>query len=451
MPRTVGLAGASLISALSIVAVLLSIVALLLVSPPASAKKSGCANPKRGSGKGDRLMGTRAGDRITAGKGRDLVRGRANADCLKGGGGADKLHGDDGSDRLRGGAGSDALQGGPGPDALIGGGGSDFLRTADGQTDVVYCGGGRDRARVDERDELRGCERVAGGSPPAPSGEAPVASAPPPPACQAPSGDVLATGLPGCQPLFQDLGSSADPVPIWGSIDCAAPTRHQHVGSGGDSHYTGTRAAQGNDDYRVMTAYDGDDYYGERCELGKNWRDDGRTVLYREGQRRVTFFSLRLGSNIPLDTDEWQVVMQMKQTNPAANGDGAPIISLEAKDGRWRLMNDWDELWSAPAQRSHWTRFAFDVRYSQNPSVGSIRAYVDLNGDGDAADSNEQSPLMYTQTLKPETSGGAADDGIAPGQSIPSHLRLGLYHDPEISCGGGCSVGVDNVQVFSAP
>lgn len=30
--------------------------------------------------------------------------------------------------------------------------------------------------------------------------------------------------------------------------------------------------------------------------------------------------------------------MQMKQTHPADNGDGTPVPALEAKSGRWRLV-----------------------------------------------------------------------------------------------------------------
>ena len=36
---------------------------------------------------------------------------------------------------------------------------------------------------------------------------------------------------------------------------------------------------------------DGDDFSGERCELGENdWRD-GPTAFYREGEHRMTYVS----------------------------------------------------------------------------------------------------------------------------------------------------------------
>jgi hypothetical protein len=73
---------------------------------------------------------------------------------------------------------------------------------------------------------------------------------------------------------------------------------------------------------------------------------------------------------------------------------------------------------------------------------------VDRNGDGDALDDGEQSPRIATSTLATELSGNASG-GLAAGDPIPSHLRLGLYHNPTISCPGptGCPVDVDNVQV----
>ena len=75
-------------------------------------------------------------------KGRDTLRGSAEDDCLKGRKGRDKLRGRRGDDRLFGGKGNDILIGGPG-------------------ADLLKCGKGkRDRARADEEDTVRGCERL---------------------------------------------------------------------------------------------------------------------------------------------------------------------------------------------------------------------------------------------------------------------------------------------------
>jgi hypothetical protein len=203
--------------------------------------------------------------------------------------------------------------------------------------------------------------------------------------------------------------------------------------------------------------FDGDDVFGERCELARNSHTAGTFALYREGQHKLTFASIRLPSAYPLADSRWQLVLQMKQTQPSANGNGTPVLSLHASGGRWRLLQSasrgWStsarRLWSTPAQTGRWTRFAFNVHYSKNPDRGRVKLYVDLNGDGDAADPGEQSPVIRTYTLKRETS-GRAGDGIAPGDSIPSHLRVGTYHDTAVRCPSGCPVDVDNVQVVKA-
>jgi hypothetical protein len=259
--------------------------------------------------------------------------------------------------------------------------------------------------------------------------------------------DLAALAVHGCRLLKSDTGSAADPRGLWGRIDCETDSRHRLVTSRGES-------------YRELTVVDGDHVFGERCELGANDYRAKTFALYREGDHRITFLSLRLPPDFPLSTPDWQLVMQMKQTQPSDNGNGTPVLSLQADGGRWRLFHSSSadqseesvELWSAPATAGRWTRFAFDVVYSQATEKGSIKVYADLNGDGDAADRGEQSPGIATYTLKRET-GAPGGDAIAPGTSIPSHLRVGVYHKPAIACPAprGCAVDVDDVQVYEAP
>jgi Polysaccharide lyase len=269
--------------------------------------------------------------------------------------------------------------------------------------------------------------------------------------------DPFAAPVPACAVVARDTAQDSDPRPFWGSVQCESSSRHEYSTSGGDPHAAAGGAPQGNSAYRRLTVLDGDDYYGERCELGENdWRS-GPTAFYREGQHRLTYISYRLGDDYPLANPGWQVVMQMKQTQPSENGGGTPVISLEARNGRWNLIqsnsagysSDTHVLWSTPAQTGEWARFVFDVVYSQDPAIGSIRVSVDLNGDGDSLDPDEQSPTFQTYTLKYETPDG---DYFDAGNSIPSHLRVGIYHNSEIACQalGTCSNGVDNVQVVRA-
>jgi Ca2+-binding RTX toxin-like protein len=151
-----------------------------------------CAQDKLGTSGNDQLVGTSFGDSIFGLRGDDAIDGAAGNDCLFGGLGSDRLSGREGNDRLlgddrrkgrgndvlngnggndllsggrgrdrlRGGKGKDRLSGGPGRNVLIGGPGNDRLNSVNGKSDRLYCGRGRDRATVDRRDRVRGCERV---------------------------------------------------------------------------------------------------------------------------------------------------------------------------------------------------------------------------------------------------------------------------------------------------
>ena len=261
--------------------------------------------------------------------------------------------------------------------------------------------------------------------------------------------DGPALAATGCEVAFEDSGAG-DPGAVWGSVDCETQGRVSSQPSG-DPRAKADGTAQQSASFRRLTVIDGDDFWGERCELGLNDHRTGPTALYHEGERRITFISVRLPESYPLMDDKWQTVMQMKQAQPAANGGGAPVLEFNARGGEWLMVSDWEGVWSAPAQQGVWTRFAFDIRYSQDPSVGTMTVYADLNGDGDARDSGEQSPIMHMATLRRETTGGSSTDGIAPGESIPSHLRMGVYHDAGIACGSGCAVDIDNVEVLAVP
>jgi RTX calcium-binding nonapeptide repeat (4 copies) len=107
--------------------------------------------------------------RVLGGAGKDTLSGSAGSLSwaqgwsgglhLLGGPGADRLRGGSGFDDLRGGPGADSLAGGRGVDVVDGGPGSDRIRSADGASDGIGCGAGRDRARLDGLDRAGGCER----------------------------------------------------------------------------------------------------------------------------------------------------------------------------------------------------------------------------------------------------------------------------------------------------
>jgi Ca2+-binding RTX toxin-like protein len=102
------------------------------------------------------------GTRQTGGPGNDRMLGAEKRDVLRGGRGDDTGRGFLGRDRLHGGPGNDTLDGGAGRDRIYGNGGKDRIEARDGKRDRIRCGKGRDRAFIDSKDRVRGCERVVG-------------------------------------------------------------------------------------------------------------------------------------------------------------------------------------------------------------------------------------------------------------------------------------------------
>ena len=257
---------------------------------------------------------------------------------------------------------------------------------------------------------------------------------------------------PGCTILRNDLAVAADPEPgRWGKIDCAPATRYRHMTTGGDKHPRANGARQRDRAFRRLTVFDGDDLYGERCELGRNNHANGENMpgqtsgtfaLYREGERKITFFSQRYPTGFNVNVNAWQQVAQMKQAQPYSDAvPGGVALEMQIFRGRLRLLGFWRTRWSTPAPANNlWVRYALDVVYSTDPSVGRVRLFVDHNGDGDALDRGEQSPLISGPTLGAEAS---------TGEPIPNFLTVGIYHDSAIDCRPppGCSVDVDNIQV----
>ena len=256
---------------------------------------------------------------------------------------------------------------------------------------------------------------------------------------------------PGCDVVAADTSAKENPTPLWGRVECESPQRVRQIERGGDRARTAGGERQGNTSYRWISVRDGDNYYGERCELGRNnHRPSAPTfALAREGDHFAVFFSIRLPPRFPHRGNAWQSVLQLKQTQPSANGSGSPQLGLGVNQAKFSLTSAGRDIWSIPARRERWVRFALNIRFSRDSDRGSVRLFADLNGDGDARDRRERSPRLERKTLKTETAGGDSDDGIKAGESIPAHLRVGVYHDDAYECPApaGCAVHYDNVQV----
>ena len=109
----------------------------------------------------DVIRGGDGDDRITGGGGRDNVFGNRGDDVLRGGRGRDVIRGGAGDDVLRGQSGADRLFGQGGRNRVFGNAGNDYIESSrNGRRDRVNGGRGRDRARVQRGDVVRGVERV---------------------------------------------------------------------------------------------------------------------------------------------------------------------------------------------------------------------------------------------------------------------------------------------------
>lgn len=123
----------------------------------------GCLRALVGTNGPDTLVGGDAGEVIFGFDAADRIKGGHGNDCLIGGSGGDRLEGEAGSDRLTGGRGNDVLIGGADRNAYDAGPGRDFVNARNGKRELVRCGPGRDRARVDRRDRVRSCESIGPG------------------------------------------------------------------------------------------------------------------------------------------------------------------------------------------------------------------------------------------------------------------------------------------------
>jgi Ca2+-binding RTX toxin-like protein len=128
---------------------------------PAGGGTSGCITAVVGTNQRDTLVGGGSGDVVFGLGAADRLEGRGGHDCLIGGSGNAVLRGELGSDRLTGGRGDDTLVGGPGVNAYDAGPGRDVVDARNATRELVRCGSGRDRARVDRNDRLVGCEVVS--------------------------------------------------------------------------------------------------------------------------------------------------------------------------------------------------------------------------------------------------------------------------------------------------
>ena len=214
----------------------------------------------------------------------------------------------------------------------------------------------------------------------------------------------------------------------WSTFSCESDKRFAHVNA---------PVAQGAWAYGFELR-DGDDSYGERCELSQGNPTRPGFPVFEEDEERWISWQIYLPNDYPLETTRWSVVNQWKQ-----RGDlGTPALSMQARAGQFQLKHSNSNRhscctvtrWSGPAKRNRWVRFTLHVKFSPDKSVGFIELFGDLDGSGQRL----LLPKLSTHTMKRDGDGDA----------VRSHGRIGPYRDPDID--GTTHVYYDDYVVSTA-
>ena len=251
----------------------------------------------------------------------------------------------------------------------------------------------------------------------------------------------------------------------WADLSCASDRRVTQVKR---------PAAHGRRAYRVQVN-EGDESYGERCELemantsGRNIdRVGGSRVLFHNGTESWIAQHIMLdpdtyafcGTDCPLDHDGG-LVQQLKQTGSCgtpANGivarrlPGVGVVlehrnSAENNCGNATMKS----LWRAPIRRGAWITILQHVRWSTDPGTGYIATWIDgrpvqpsLHGASKHVTRTGDEVRIHTWTLKD----GPGVDRLRQCRSHPcAHLRNGVYRDSRVH--GDSVVYVDGTTVAS--
>jgi polysaccharide lyase-like protein len=249
----------------------------------------------------------------------------------------------------------------------------------------------------------------------------------------------------------------------WADLSCASDSRVAQVKN---------PAAHGRRAYRIRVQ-EGDDSYGERCELGMANtgssdidRVGGSRVLFQNGTESWIAQQIMLdpnvyafcGSECPLDGDGG-LVQQLKQTGSC----GTPANGIVARDlprvgvvleHRNSAENDcgnatMKSLWRVPIRRGAWIRILQHVRWSTDPDTGYIATWINGRpvhpsqaGDSKRITRPGDEVRIHTWTLKD----GPGVDRLRQCKSHPcAHLRNGVYRNSTVS--GDSVVYVDGTTV----
>ena len=229
----------------------------------------------------------------------------------------------------------------------------------------------------------------------------------------------------------------------WVSFSCEDRSRFSQVEAG---------AAQGKRAYRIEV-HDGDDSYGERCEL-----DNGNTsasrlhhqMLFHEGQEVWIAFQTYLPLDFSFAVDgapvsfpnDGGLITQIKQLGSC----GTPALGIVSGRTVFALRNSaaahcesgpMRSLWKVPMVLGRWVKWMHHIRFSTDPQVGFIATWYDPDGLGlrpipPTLDFGHRviGNRIYTHTQKAPT---GHPDPACPADDVCSHARIGIYRDQDVS------------------
>ncbi|HEY2225961.1 polysaccharide lyase [Actinomycetospora sp.] len=158
---------------------------------------------------------------------------------------------------------------------------------------------------------------------------------------------------------------------------------------------------------------------GTRSELEPAYRS------FREGDEKWFGFALYLDRDFPVDTSDWQVVAQWKNS-----GDGSPPLSIQVHDGTFvleggeQIGKHWQRV-IGPAKAGARTDLVMRVHFSSDPDEGAVD--VSMNGKQVVSDYRPRGGTLYPDEV--------------------SYLKTGLYRSSDIGDDG--TVYYDDVVIAS--
>jgi polysaccharide lyase-like protein len=197
----------------------------------------------------------------------------------------------------------------------------------------------------------------------------------------------------------------------WANYSCQRGRRISRVSPGSSGRYA----------YRVRL-YDGDNSYGERCEMAMGAPMRRGFPVFRNNTKSWVAYQVLIPRPWPGYAWRYNVITQFKSVADMCG----PPLSLHVEQGRMLLFKSADNrgsctgwpIWSARMQFGRWIKLLYHVKWSSNPRRGWVELFGSLHG-------GRIQRLMKrrrTFTMKKDSRG----------RTRAVSARLGIYRDRSI-------------------